>query len=189
MSGVDGAVQMDPRTVRTREHVLRVAIAILGDKGAAGLTFAVLAERSRVSRQTLYRYWTSTERLLIDIVLSFKPADEPVLALAIGNELRDQVQAFLRAIRDSLAEPATQAALTAVICSATHDDSSSQALVEMAAERRAAFAAFYGDVSPAQFGAILAPVFFAQLLAQEPADDAALTAATEYALALHAALN
>ncbi|WP_229899233.1 TetR/AcrR family transcriptional regulator, partial [Streptomyces capoamus] len=55
----------NPRVRRTRDRVLVVARELLADVGPTALTYSLLAERGKVTRQTLYRHWPTREALLV----------------------------------------------------------------------------------------------------------------------------
>lgn len=59
----------NPRVQRTRNRVLTVARELLPQVGPTGLTYALLAERADVTRQTLYRHWPNRAALLFDLIL------------------------------------------------------------------------------------------------------------------------
>jgi AcrR family transcriptional regulator len=90
-----------------RREVLAAAGEVLFDEGMAGFTIDKVASRSGASKMTLYKWWPSKGALALD---GYFKRVEPELAFPdTGNieaDLRNQLHAFLRVIRDSPAGPA-----------------------------------------------------------------------------------
>ncbi|MEU9991661.1 TetR/AcrR family transcriptional regulator [Streptomyces sp. NPDC048045] len=125
----------NPRVQRTRRHVLAVARELLPEAGPSGLTYALLAERAGVTRQTLYRHWPSRAALLFDLILEgpdLGTYPEP------GSDVRTVATAWLKSLRAGIGEPAVRTAVLAVTAQADHDPESAQALVRIGQDRRAA---------------------------------------------------
>jgi AcrR family transcriptional regulator len=87
--------------------VLAAAGEVLFDEGMAGFTIDKVASRSGASKMTLYKWWPSKGALALD---GYFKRVEPELAFPdtgdIEADLRNQLHAFLRVIRDSPAGPA-----------------------------------------------------------------------------------
>ncbi len=160
---------MDPRTERTRQHVVRVASDILREQGAAAVTFSTVASAARVARPTLYRLWGSPAQLLVDVMLA--PHEESS-AGAQTTDRRAFLREFLYGIRDGLAQADTEAALAGVIGLATHDPAADAALVEANRRRIESLAEGIGPVREEDYSFIVGPLFFEQLIARHPVDDA-----------------
>ena len=125
----------NPRVQRTRTRVLAVARELLPEVGPAGLTYALLAERADVTRQTLYRHWPSRAALLFDLILEgpdLGTYPEP------GNDVRTVATAWLRSLRAGISDPAIRTAVLAVTAQADHDPDSAQALVRIGEDRHSA---------------------------------------------------
>nr|WSZ12318.1 TetR/AcrR family transcriptional regulator [Streptomyces canus] len=126
----------NPRVQRTRNRVLAVARELLPQVGPAGLTYALLAERSDVTRQTLYRHWPTRAALLFDLVLEgpdLGTYPEP------GSEVREVATAWLKSLRAGVSVPAVRTAALAVTAQADHDPDSARALVRIGEDRHAGF--------------------------------------------------
>ncbi|MEU9126191.1 TetR/AcrR family transcriptional regulator [Streptomyces sp. NPDC048506] len=126
----------NPRVQRTRTRMLTVARELLPEVGPAGLTYALLAERADVTRQTLYRHWPSRAALLFDLILEGPDLGnypEP------GSDVRIVATAWLKSLRDGISAPAVRPAVLAVTAQADHDPDSAQALVRIVEDRHAAF--------------------------------------------------
>ncbi|MBL1095291.1 TetR/AcrR family transcriptional regulator [Streptomyces coffeae] len=124
----------NPRVQRTRNRVLTVARALLPEVGPTGLTYALLAERADVTRQTLYRHWPNRAALLFDLILEGPDVGYPER----GSDVRTVATAWLTSLRDGISDPATRSAVLAVAAQADHDPDSAQALVRIGQDRRAA---------------------------------------------------
>ena len=84
----------------------------------AGLTYALLAERSDVTRQTLYRHWPTRAALLFDLVLEgpdLGTYPEP------GSDVGAVATAWLKSLRAGVSVPAVRTAALAVTAQADHD--------------------------------------------------------------------
>ncbi|MFI6374432.1 TetR/AcrR family transcriptional regulator [Streptomyces sp. NPDC050546] len=125
----------NPRVQRTRARVLSIARELLPEVGPIGLTYALLAERADVTRQTLYRHWPNRAALLFDLILEgpdLGDYPEP------GSDVRAVATAWLRSLRNGTNEPAIRAAVLAVTAQADHDPDSAQTLVRIIEDRHAA---------------------------------------------------
>lgn len=125
----------DPRAQRTRARVLSVARELLPEVGPEALTYALLAERSDVTRQTLYRHWPNRAGLLFDVILDGPDVGgypEP------STDRRAGATAWLKTLRDGAGMPAMRLALMTVLAQADHGSDSARALVRIGEDRRAA---------------------------------------------------
>lgn len=128
--------QANPRVQRTRNRVLAVARELLPQVGPAGLTYALLAERAEVTRQTLYRHWPTRAALLFDLILEgpdLGTYPEP------GTDLRTVATAWLKSLRAGVGVPAVRTAALAVTAQADHDPDSAQALLRIGEDRHTDF--------------------------------------------------
>ena len=126
----------DPRVQRTRSRALAVARELLAEVGPAGLTYAALAERANVTRQTLYRHWPTRAALLFDLILEgpdLGTYPEP------GSDVRAVATAWLKSLRAGVTVPGLRAAVLAVSAQADHDPDSARALVRIGEDRYAGF--------------------------------------------------
>jgi AcrR family transcriptional regulator len=126
----------NPRVQRTRNRVLAIARELLPQVGPAGLTYALLAERAGVTRQTLYRHWPARAALLFDLILegpNLGTYPEP------GSDVRAVATAWLKSLRAGVSIPAVRTAALAVTAQADHDPDSAQALVRIGKDRHADF--------------------------------------------------
>jgi AcrR family transcriptional regulator len=124
----------NPRVQRTRTRILTIARALLPKVGPTGLTYALLAERADVTRQTLYRHCPNRAALLFDLILEgpdLGPYPEP------GSDVRAVATAWLRSLRNGSSDPAVRTAVLAVTAQADHDPDSAQALAHIIEDRLA----------------------------------------------------
>ena len=126
----------NPRVQRTRNRVLAIARELLPQVGPAGLTYALLAERAGVTRQTLYRHWPARAALLFDLILEgpdLGTYPEP------SSDVRAVATAWLKSLRACVSIPAVRTAALAVTAQADHDPDSAQALLRIGTNRHADF--------------------------------------------------
>ncbi|WP_431771800.1 TetR/AcrR family transcriptional regulator [Streptomyces cucumeris] len=155
----------NPRVQRTRGRVLTVARALLPEVGPTGLTYALLAERAEVTRQTLYRHWPTRAALLFDLILEGPDVGGYPER---GGDVRTVATAWLTSLRDGISDPATRTAVLAVIAQSDHDPDSAQALVRIGQDRRAALNGLLepsgvqitDDEYTLLYGPVLARLFF-----------------------------
>ena len=55
-----------PRSEKARLAVLGAAVALVGEGGPAGATMDAIARRAGVSKQTVYRWWSSPAEILLE---------------------------------------------------------------------------------------------------------------------------
>ena len=116
--------------------MLAIARELLPQVGPAGLTYALLAERAGVTRQTLYRHWPARAALLVDLILEgpdLGTYPEP------GSDVRAVATAWLKSLRAGVSVPAVRTAVLAVTAQADHDPDCAQALVRIGEDRHADF--------------------------------------------------
>lgn len=92
---------VDPRVARSRARLLAAATAILVEAGPRAVTVDAVAERSGVSKSTLYRHWPSQQDLLVDVMRANVPdVDPPDPALGFEPALRTLVTDLAAALTD-----------------------------------------------------------------------------------------
>ncbi|MER7827698.1 TetR/AcrR family transcriptional regulator [Streptomyces sp. NPDC096097] len=124
----------NPRVQRTRARILVVARDLLPEVGITGLTYALLAERAGVTRQTMYRHWPNRAALLSDLTLQGPDLGYPTP----GTDVRTVATAWLVSLRAGITDPATRTAALAMAAQADHDPDSAQALQRIVEDRHAA---------------------------------------------------
>ena len=183
MSGTTTAT-VDPRVLRTRAHVLAHARALLADSGPAGLTFSDLSAAARVSRQTLYRYWSTPEALAADVLLDrvpHLPAPDP------APDVPAVLAAHLVALRAVLADPATSAACSMLIAAADRCPHAAAALATVLEARRrllnGRLAAFGTVLEEDRYRLLVGPVVATHFVARDAVTDAFIALVARSALA------
>ncbi|WP_328667251.1 TetR/AcrR family transcriptional regulator [Streptomyces sp. NBC_00322] len=154
----------NPRVQRTRTHILAIARELLPGVGPAGLTYALLADRAKVTRQTLYRHWPTRDNLLSDLMLEGPDVAYP----EPSTDVRTVATAWLTSLRAGLSDPPTRAATFAVIAQANYDPDSTQALTRIVEDRHAAFNTLLEpsgrQITADEYTLLTAPVLFRLLI-------------------------
>lgn len=102
-------VPADPRAVRSREAILVAARRLLLSEGPAAITHQRVAQQAGVGRATVYRHWSRSEQLLLDVMAG---ADMPFFREP-ETPIRPWLHRELRQLADELALPeVTAVALT-----------------------------------------------------------------------------
>ena len=152
--------------------MIAVARELLPDVGIAGLTYALLAERANVTRQTLYRHWPTRSTLLFDVILQGPEVGYP----EAGPEVRVVATAWLRSLAAGVSDPATRAAVLAVTSDADQHQASEDALLRIGDDRRAALNQLLApsgrQLDHDDYTLLYGPVMARLLLERAPVDDA-----------------
>ncbi|MEU5592736.1 TetR/AcrR family transcriptional regulator [Streptomyces sp. NPDC020298] len=166
----------NPRVQRTRVRIMTIARELLPEVGPAGLSYALLAERAEVTRQTVYRHWPSRAALLLDLILEGPDlGDHP----EPGGDVRAVATAWLSSLRNGTSDPATRAAVLAVTAHADHDPDSAQALARLIQDRHAALNALLEpsgvQIDDDEFTLLYGPVLARLLVDRGEVTDAFIT--------------
>jgi AcrR family transcriptional regulator len=121
----------DPRIARSTAAIIEAATELLLDGGVHAITVDAIAERSGVSKATIYRHWDSRQDLILDALLRLKPA-HPV---PDHGDVRSDLVHLLSGLREHLASPAA-AAFTSMAGAAEHDPELARVRQEYTAARR-----------------------------------------------------
>ena len=95
MSEVVTATRGRPRSQTARKAVLAAAAELLLDHGLSGVSMDAVAERARVSKATIYRWWPTKETLALDMLFNQWSAVTP--QQYESGSLRIDLLALLRA--------------------------------------------------------------------------------------------
>ena len=76
MNNNRGGKRGRPRDPKTDEAILQAAIELFSEHGAKGVTMQDIAKRAGVAATTLYRRWSSKERLLVDALAAVRTREE-----------------------------------------------------------------------------------------------------------------
>jgi AcrR family transcriptional regulator len=99
------------RSARVRADVLAATLAVLRERGFAGLTFESVADRAGVHRTTLHRRWPTRTELLADAMLDVSAKQVPV---PDTGQLRSDLRRFALEVREALAAPVSRAIVAAL---------------------------------------------------------------------------
>jgi AcrR family transcriptional regulator len=158
----------DPRVLRTQLHVLTTARRLLVERSGEPLNFTILAKEAQVSRRTLYTHWGTIERVISASVTTLSTVELPDQDGLSGQE---KLSAFLLAVRDSIADPVTAAALASLVGQAPQDDNAAASLAETTSSRIEQFRERVAPIETEQFTALVGPIYFSQFVMRESASD------------------
>jgi AcrR family transcriptional regulator len=158
----------DPRVLRTQLHVLTTARRLLVERSGEPLNFTILAKEAQVSRRTLYTHWGTIERVISASVTALDTVELPDQS---GLSPQEKLTALLFAVRDSIADPVTAAALASLVGQAPQDDNAAASLAETTVARIDQFRERVSAITPEQFTALIGPIYFAQFVMRETASD------------------
>lgn len=107
-----------PRSEDARLAVLRAVDDMLVEEGYAAMTMKGIAERAKVGRQTVYRWWSSKAEILLEA-----SAADAVRELTVppSESAEGDVVAFLAALSGFLTESDAGLAYRALLGEAQHD--------------------------------------------------------------------
>ena len=164
----------DPRVERTRLAVVDAGMAVLLEQGPDGINHAAIAAAAGVSRTTLYKYWPTRAKLLLEILAAFDPHPP----LASTGELRTDLIHLVGEVRVSMSDPTHCRVFSSMIAQAQWDDDVNEAqtslraiplrglsaLLDAATER----GEIVEGVVPMEAAArLIGPLMFAAFLARE----------------------
>jgi AcrR family transcriptional regulator len=112
-----------PRSERARAAVLYAVDDMLLEVGYAAMTMKGIAERAGVSRQTVYRWWSTKAEILFEA--SVHDAREE-LAVPAADDPADELTAYLAALAVFLTDSPAGAAYRALVGEAQHDPAVAQ---------------------------------------------------------------
>lgn len=98
--------------------MLAAALDIAAEEGPAGLRMEAIAQRARVSKETLYRWWPSKTEVVLDALAE---RGQQTIPLPDTGTLREDLRTFLRATVDS-ADPVTVRLLYHLAAAAAADE-------------------------------------------------------------------
>lgn len=126
------APRVDPRIAETRRIVTAATLDLIAEVGFEGATIELIAERSGVSRTTIYRHWPDPSVLYLE---AFDPPSQELSPpLPTGRADRD-LRAYIQHVADRLNDDRFAAALTAQIDKARRDPAYRAAQLDYAIAR------------------------------------------------------
>lgn len=113
----------DPRVERTRQAVLDAGMTLIAEQGPDGVNHAAIAVAAGVSRTTLYKYWPTRAKLILDILMAFDshPAQEP------SGNLRTDLVTLLSELQTSMSDPIRRRVFSSMLAQAQWDDDVNEA--------------------------------------------------------------
>ena len=163
------------RTADTGRRVFDAALALLVEGGMTACTFQTVAQRSGVSRTTLYRRWPDRAALVLDALAD--RVEHDIVAPDTGS-LAGDLRSLLRQVAAFLATPLGRAALVA----AAESDSPEEMRSDFWTLRMATMAPLFArarrrgelsqtDDAEAILASTVGAVYFRLLVGGRPADD------------------
>jgi AcrR family transcriptional regulator len=126
-----------PRSEEARVAILRAALELLEARGFAALSVDAIADRARVGRATIYRWWPNKAAVVMDAFLADTAPQMPFPDTGSAREdLRRQMRSVIRLFN----LPKTSRPFVALIAESQHDPVLARALRErfIASRREAA---------------------------------------------------
>lgn len=120
---------IDPRVERTRRAVLDAGGELLCTFGPDGVNHAAVATQAGVSRTTLYKYWPTRAKLLLDIFTSFHDHEEHTPS----GDVRTDLVAMLTEHQDSMRDAQSRRMFVSMLAQAQWDDDVIEARAELKA--------------------------------------------------------
>lgn len=124
--------RVDPRIAETRRLVKQAALDLIAEIGFEGTTVELIAERSGVSRTTIYRHWPDPAALLLE---AFDPPTPELQPPAPQGDFAADVTRYIQHVADRLADDRFAAALAAQIDKARRDAQYREAHLQYAVAR------------------------------------------------------
>ena len=124
--------RVDPRIAQTRRIVTEATLGLIAEVGFEGTTVELIAERSGVSRTTIYRHWPDPSVLYLEAF--DPPSDDLQPPPPSGDAVRD-LRDYIQHVADRLNDDRFAAALTAQIDKARRDPAYRSAHLQYAVAR------------------------------------------------------
>ncbi|KRC58585.1 TetR family transcriptional regulator [Agromyces sp. Root81] len=107
-----------PRSEDARAAVLRAVDDMLVDEGYAAMTMKGIANRAKVGRQTVYRWWSSKAEILLEASATDAARE---LTVPQGPDAEAEIAGFLTALSTFLTDSDAGLAYRALLGEAQHD--------------------------------------------------------------------
>lgn len=146
---------VDPRVLRTREHIIGVTRELLIEYRGA-ISFSLVAERGQVARQTLYTHWGTIEALIADtIVLSRTRTSSDY----VGLDASDRAELFFTEFMETM-KPGIVIAAATIVAALHYDKNAGRAYVRLESALFEIFLECVGPISHDQFIELASPIVF-----------------------------
>lgn len=119
----------DPRVERTRLAVIDAGMTLLLEHGPDGVSHAALASAAGVSRTTLYKYWPTRAKLLLEILTAFDAHPQ----LASTGHVRADLLLLVGELQTSMSDPSRRRVFSSMLAQAQWDDDVNEAQREVRA--------------------------------------------------------
>jgi AcrR family transcriptional regulator len=170
-----GAVEKDPRVIRSKTAVIEATIELLGERGVADTTIEAIAERSGVAKTTIYRHWDSKPEVVIAALQTVRPTPTVPDTGDLRRDLEQLLAQLAKAVSDSPLAPLLSSLIDAAErdpeFAAVHERLMVERLgtVRGILERGVERGELRADVNPDEVMEHLAgPVFFRRMVRREP---------------------
>jgi TetR/AcrR family transcriptional regulator, regulator of autoinduction and epiphytic fitness len=110
--------RVDPRLAQTQRMVKEATLDLIAEIGFEGTTVELIAERSGVSRTTIYRHWPDPSRLLLEAFDPITPDRQPP---ALTGDFAVDLDRYIEHVADRLNDERFAAALAAQVDKARRD--------------------------------------------------------------------
>lgn len=107
---------------RTRTKVHAAALSLAGERQVGSITMEGIAARAGVSKQTLYRSWSSTGEILFDALLARSLDEHGRVTVPSSGDLAADLAALATGMIDELTDPPQERLLRAVTAELQSDD-------------------------------------------------------------------
>ncbi|MGI8447034.1 MAG: TetR/AcrR family transcriptional regulator [Streptosporangiaceae bacterium] len=168
----------DPRVERSRQVILRAAVAELGAAGYGAFTIESVATRAGVAKSTIYRHWPDKVALISD---AFETFHEQIVPPIEDLTARESLRRLLRHVAEVIASSPFSACVPALIEGAERDPGLAEFRHRYSALRRQTLTSLIArGVADGEFRAgpdpelvaqaLLGPIFYQRLMTSEPFD-------------------
>jgi AcrR family transcriptional regulator len=106
------------RTQRTRDAVVRAAVALLLEAGTSALTVEAVVQRSGVARSTIYRHWPTRTEM---VAAAFAELMPELVAPEVTGDLSHQLEALLCPLADQIGTEEFAALVPSLLAGAARD--------------------------------------------------------------------
>lgn len=110
--------RVDPRIVETQRLVKEATLDLIAEIGFEGTTVELIAERSGVSRTTIYRHWPDPSVLFLE---AFDPTSVDRQPPALTGDFATDLDAYVHHVAERLNDDLFAAALAAQVDKARRD--------------------------------------------------------------------
>ncbi|RII20318.1 Transcriptional regulator, TetR family [Streptomyces sp. YIM 130001] len=107
------------RSARSHAAILQAALDLCAERGYSAVTMEAIAQRARVGKPTLYRWWPSKGKLFLAVLT--ERLGEPYFAIGDTGDLVADLRRWLHGVVDELTDPVLGDVVAWVAGTAQHD--------------------------------------------------------------------